>query len=197
MSCSQTPTSVQNTPSIPTGSPEPSLPISEQSWGHSSLQQERTSTRTAQTLPLPMCAECLAEALSPGAAQLNYKATTYADRLGSLKSQLTMTNNTVRHVPGVRFTLSHREFLHFHYTFMSASISFSSCRSDSSIFVQHSYDKQHVSLVKDTKNPSPILFQMLQNPVVPKACSFQASSMQLLDLQLTSSQPLVESFVHI
>lgn len=49
--------------------------------------------------------------------------------------------------------------------FMSAEISFSYSKSDFSVFVRHSHDKQHVSLLKDTRRASPILFQMLQNPV--------------------------------
>lgn len=66
------------------------------------------------------------------------------------------------------------EFLHFHYMFKSAQISFSS-RIDFSVLVQNSHDKQHGSILKDPQEElSPILSQMLQNPLAKQSLQLQS-----------------------
>lgn len=64
-----------------------------------------------------------------------------------------------------------------HEIFPYCRNSFSSFQSDFSVFVLPNHDKQHASLLKDTRRASPILFQtkILRNPVAKKSLVSQAS----------------------
>lgn len=64
------------------------------------------------------------------------------------------------------------ELLHLHYMFKSAQISFSSFRTDFSVLVQNSHDKQQSSRTQEELSPT--LFQMLQNPPAKQSLQLQS-----------------------